>query len=104
MMTVYNSSRKDTNQQTIRELTNICTKCRMTMLLAWSQQDAALYLETLKQFEHKPPDALLEQFDSNHFSRLTRTLTCIKSVNKTDVLSLVRLFRYLSLDYTGFKL
>lgn len=62
----------------------------MTILLAWSQQDAALYLETLKQFEHKPPDALQEQIDSNHFSRLTRTLTSIKSVNKTDVLSLVR--------------
>ena len=64
----------------------------MTLLLAWTQQDAAKYLETLKVLEFKPPDVLKEQITSSQFARLTNCLTQIKSVNKTDVVTLTSNF------------
>ncbi len=63
--------------------------------MAWNQQDCAAYISTLKSFENKPPDAIKEQVDSNHFSQINRTLTTIKSVNKTDILTLSSHFKTL---------
>ncbi|KAI8895641.1 restriction endonuclease type II-like protein [Globomyces pollinis-pini] len=75
-------------QQTIRELTNSCIRNKITLFLCWNQEDAARYIETFKRFENKPPDLLKDKIDDDPFSKLTAMLTGIRSVNKTDVVTL----------------
>lgn len=82
----------ENNQQIIRELSQLCFKFQMTIILAWSVQDCAKYIETLKSYENKGADSIKEKADLNQFSQLSRTLTGIKSVNKTDVVTLTSNF------------
>jgi len=57
-----------------------------------SQEEAARYLETYKAFEHKPPDMIMERVEDDYISKLTHCLTQVRSVNKTDVLTLASNF------------
>lgn len=53
------------------------------------QEDAAYYIQDFKTLEFKPPDSIKEQVKTDGMSMLVACLTEIKSVNKTDVLTLV---------------
>ncbi|CAI5983203.1 unnamed protein product [Closterium sp. NIES-65] len=59
-----------------------------TLLCAWSPNECARYLETLKSYENKPANGIQERVDSDYISRLTSALTSIRHVNKTDALTL----------------
>ncbi|KAH6563610.1 hypothetical protein BASA50_008339 [Batrachochytrium salamandrivorans] len=78
----------DDHQQAIKELTRTCIFGKVTMILAWSVQEAGRYIETLKSYENKPPDLIKERVETDYFSKLTDAVTSIKSVNKTDVMTL----------------
>ncbi|KND01765.1 DNA repair protein rad10 [Spizellomyces punctatus DAOM BR117] len=80
------------HQASIRDLTRICVYNNITLILAWSQEEAGRYLETFKAYEHKPPDLIKERVDPDYLSKLTDALTQVKSVNKTDVLTLASAF------------
>ncbi|KAJ3290350.1 ssDNA endonuclease and repair protein rad10 [Blyttiomyces sp. JEL0837] len=82
----------DDHEQVIRELTKICVLGGLTLILAFSQEEAARYLENFKAYENKPPDAIKERVESDNYSRIVDCLTQIKSVNKTDVMTLVSNF------------
>ncbi|KAJ7346715.1 restriction endonuclease type II-like protein [Mycena albidolilacea] len=69
----------------IRELTKMCLINNITVLVAFSVEEAGHYLATFKQFEHKPPDLIKERVDKDYDSILRSTLTSISKVNKTDV-------------------
>ncbi|KAJ6499213.1 restriction endonuclease type II-like protein [Mycena sanguinolenta] len=69
----------------IRELTKICLINNITVLVAFSVEEAGHYLSTFKQFEHRPPDLIKERVDKDYDSILRSTLTSISKVNKTDV-------------------
>ncbi|KAF8070513.1 restriction endonuclease type II-like protein [Lyophyllum atratum] len=69
----------------IRELTKVCLINNITVLVAFSFEEAAHYLSTLKQFEHKPPDMIKERVDKDYHAILRTALTSISKVNKTDV-------------------
>ncbi|KAJ7446147.1 restriction endonuclease type II-like protein [Mycena galericulata] len=69
----------------IRELTKMCLINNVTVLVAFSVEEAGHYLSTFKQFEHKPPDMIKERVDKDYESILRSTLTSISKVNKTDV-------------------
>ncbi|KAL4245964.1 ERCC1/RAD10/SWI10 family protein [Abortiporus biennis] len=73
------------HQDPIRELTKICLINNITILVAWTPEEAGFYLSTLKQFEHKPPDMIKERQDKDYQSMLRTSLTSISKVNKTDV-------------------
>ncbi|KAH6560526.1 hypothetical protein BASA60_000266 [Batrachochytrium salamandrivorans] len=66
----------DDHQQAIKELTR--TLCKKQ----------GRYIETLKSYENKPPDLIKERVETDYFSKLTDAVTSIKSVNKTDVMTL----------------
>ncbi|CAK5281747.1 unnamed protein product [Mycena citricolor] len=71
--------------------TFVCQVClinEITILVAFSVDEAGHYLSTLKQFEHKPPDLIKERVDKDYDSLLRASLTSISKVNKTDVESL----------------
>ena len=70
------------------EVTKLAVRENFTLLCAWSHEEAARYLETLKAYEHKPADALRERVAADYLSRLTAALTQVRGVNKTDVLTL----------------
>ncbi|EIN11327.1 DNA repair protein rad10 [Punctularia strigosozonata HHB-11173 SS5] len=73
------------HQEPIRELTKVCLINNITIIVAWSPEEAGMYLSTFKQFEHRPPDMIKERVDKDYFSVLRNSLTSISKVNKTDV-------------------
>ncbi|XP_066495062.1 DNA excision repair protein ERCC-1 [Tiliqua scincoides] len=79
-------------QQALKELAKICILADCTLILAWSPEEAGRYLETYKAYEQKPADLLKEKVDQDYLSRVTDCLTSVKSVNKTDTLSLLSTF------------
>ncbi|KAG0245894.1 restriction endonuclease type II-like protein [Mortierella sp. GBAus27b] len=82
----------DMHQHAIRELTRIGMMHDLTVFCAWSNEEAARYIETFKAFENKAPDAIMERIDNDYLSKLTDSLTQVQSVNKTDVVTLVSTF------------
>ncbi|KAF8554698.1 hypothetical protein OG21DRAFT_1508592 [Imleria badia] len=73
------------HQELIRELTKVCLINNLTVIVAWSNDEAGQYIATFKQFEHKPPDLIKERVDKDYDSQLRTALTSINKVNKTDV-------------------
>ncbi|XP_067878106.1 DNA excision repair protein ERCC-1 isoform X2 [Heterodontus francisci] len=79
----------------LKELAKICLLADCTLILAWSCEEAGRYLETYKVFENKPSDILKERVESDFLSKVTDCLTTVKSVNKTDSLTLLSTFKSL---------
>ncbi|XP_062508126.1 DNA excision repair protein ERCC-1-like isoform X2 [Corticium candelabrum] len=82
----------DDVHKSIQELNKIAVLTNCTLMLAWSFEEAARYLETYKSFEAKPPDMLMERVEKDYHSRLVDALTTVKAVNKTDVVTLSETF------------
>ncbi|CAM9642657.1 unnamed protein product [Lampetra planeri] len=78
--------------QALKELAKMCILAECTLILAWSPEEVARYLETYKAYENKPADLLKERVEQDYLSRMTDCLTTIKSVNKTDVITLLNTF------------
>lgn len=53
-----------------------------------SFEECALYLQTYKAYENRPPDSIKERVDKDYSSVLRSALTSVKGVNKTDVTTL----------------
>nr|CAG4637292.1 EOG090X0BTB [Ceriodaphnia reticulata] len=84
----------------IKELTKICLLADLTLLLAWNAQEAGKIIETYKVFEHKPPDLIMEKQENNStLAGITDALTSIKSVNRTDAMTLLSNFQTLQNIY-----
>ncbi|THU78078.1 DNA repair protein rad10 [Dendrothele bispora CBS 962.96] len=73
------------HKDAIRELTKICLINTITVIVAFSSEEAGHYLSTFKQFEYKPPTMIKERVDKDYTSMLRSSLTSISKVNKTDV-------------------
>lgn len=76
----------------LKELARICIMADCTLILAWSPEEAGRYLETYKSYENKPADLLKEHVEKDYLSKVTDCLTTIKSVNKTDTITLLSTF------------
>ncbi|KAM8924647.1 DNA excision repair protein ERCC-1 [Pelodytes ibericus] len=76
----------------LKELAKICILSDCTLILSWSPEEAARYLETYKCYEQKPADALKERTERDFMPRMTDCLTTVKSVNKTDSCTLFTTF------------
>lgn len=79
-------------QHSINELSKIAVVNELTLMLAWSHEEAARYLETYKTYENKPPDQLQSRHSEDYLTQLTTCLTTVRAVNKTDVVTLVTTF------------
>ncbi|XP_030839992.1 DNA excision repair protein ERCC-1 [Strongylocentrotus purpuratus] len=73
----------------VKELARLAILSDCTLMLAWNAEEAGRYIETYKAYENKPVDALKEKVEQNHLSKMTDCLTTVKSVNKTDVITLL---------------
>nr|CAG4652104.1 EOG090X0BTB [Triops cancriformis] len=80
----------------LKELTKICLLADLTLMVAWSPEEAGKMIETYKIFEHKPPDLIMEKPDTNSSAKVVDALTTIKSVNRTDAATLLSNFHTLA--------
>lgn len=65
----------------------------MTLILAWSAEEAGKILETYKIYENKPPDNVMGKTESSPYLKLIQALTAIKPINKTDGMNLLARFK-----------
>lgn len=82
----------DENLNLLRDLNKIAFASDFTMICAWSNLECARYLETFKCYEGKSSTSIQEKEESEFVPKLTKVLTNVKSVNKTDVLTLLGTF------------
>ena len=76
----------------LKQLMRICILSELTLILAWSHDEAGKILETYKTSESKPPDLIMEKYNPDPYSKLVDALTSVKSVNKTDAVTLLTTF------------
>eukprot|EP00794_Sanderia_malayensis_P009165 gene9165-10138_t len=76
----------------LKELSKICILADCTLILSWSPEEAGRYLETYKSYENKPSDVLQERVEGDYHSKMIDCLTNVKSVNKTDAVTLMSNF------------
>lgn len=82
----------ESNITTLQELNKIAFACDFTLILAWSNAECARYLETFKAYEGKSAAAIQEKVETEFLPKLTSVLTNVRSVNKTDVITLLDVF------------
>jgi DNA excision repair protein ERCC-1 len=80
-------------QNSIRELSILAIDHNFQVVLAWTDEDAAKYIETFKKYESKTPESIREKVDESSFSKFSNFIAQIKSVNKTDVVTLSSHFK-----------
>ncbi|XP_048514651.1 DNA excision repair protein ERCC-1 isoform X1 [Athalia rosae] len=79
----------------LKHLTRICILADLTLMLAWNAEEAGKIIETYKIYENKPPDMIMEKGDISPHEKLVSALTSVRSVNKTDAITLLSTFGYM---------
>lgn len=65
----------------------------ISLVLAWSDAEAAAYLETLHRHQNQSADALMAKVPQGDLrARLTEALTTVRGVNKTDAANIMARF------------
>lgn len=82
----------DSYHDALLEINRIAILSDFTLMLAWSMEEVGRYLETYKALEHKGPDLIRGRVEDQYLERMTDCLTQVRSVNKTDVLTLLSTF------------
>jgi DNA excision repair protein ERCC-1 len=72
-------------------------------MLCWSYQEAARDLEVYKLYENKPASNIQTKVDEEHIPRLIDIVTSVKSINKTDALSLAKSFKVKNNFYINYN-
>ncbi|ETV87639.1 hypothetical protein H257_01143 [Aphanomyces astaci] len=76
------------SESALKEINCEALSAGFSLLLAWSWKEAARYIETLKAYENKSAALIKEKVEGDFNSQLIDVLTTVRSVNKTDVLTL----------------
>lgn len=79
----------------LKNLTRICILADLTLILAWSFDEAGKIIETYKIYENKPADYIRERGESSTYLRLIQALITIKPINKSDAMALIDKFKTL---------
>lgn len=88
----------------LKELSILSVRTNFTMMLAWNYEEAAKHIENYRLNADKPPDVIMgRSFEENSKSNpttgqqgLVDALTSIKSVNRTDAVTLLSTFESLA--------
>eukprot|EP01127_Copromyxa_protea_P013293 TRINITY_DN3565_c0_g1_i3.p1 TRINITY_DN3565_c0_g1~~TRINITY_DN3565_c0_g1_i3.p1 ORF type:complete len:272 (-),score=20.61 TRINITY_DN3565_c0_g1_i3:70-885(-) len=76
----------------LRELNVFAIKKGLTLIVCWSNKEAARYIETYRAYTNKPFDSIKSPATTDFFSQYTDTITSIRSVNSTDAMTLLKNF------------
>ncbi|KAF9740981.1 hypothetical protein PMIN02_008748 [Paraphaeosphaeria minitans] len=82
----------ENHEDSLRELSKTSLVNNVTVMLAWSAQEAGRYMELFKTFEHAAPTSIKSQQSSSYSDKLVEFITVPRSINKTDALGLVSNF------------
>jgi len=82
----------DNHEEAIRELSKTSLVNNVTIMLAWSAQEAGRYLELYKSLEFTAPTSIKAQQSSRYADKFVEFITVPRSINKTDALGLVSNF------------
>ncbi|KAI8088166.1 excision repair cross-complementing 1-like protein, partial [Thamnidium elegans] len=82
----------DAHHASLQEINRAAILSDFTLMLAWSLEEAGRYLESYRWLQNKTPDFIREKVQDEYLAKMTDCLTSIKSVNKTDVLTLLSTF------------
>ncbi|KAF6824686.1 DNA excision repair protein ercc-1 [Colletotrichum plurivorum] len=80
------------HEEPLRELSKTSLVNNVTIILCWSAEEAARYLELYKSYEHANFNAIRGQQASTYAEKLVEFVTIPRSVNKSDAVALVSNF------------
>lgn len=76
----------------VKELTKAALIADMTLLLAFSNEEAGTYIETFKSYEKKSADLIQTKVQKQFTARAIETVASIRSINSTDADTLLSNF------------
>lgn len=82
----------ENNMANLTELNKIAFVNNYTLIYCWSNLECARYLETFKNYENKAPTIIQSKEETEFLPRMNQVLTNVRSVNKTDVSTLLDVF------------
>lgn len=82
----------DDNKKSLLELNKLAFVNDFTLILCSSNEECGRYIETFKSYENKNSSSIQEKTETEYLPKLTKTLTSVKPINKTDVLTLIDVF------------
>lgn len=74
----------DDNANVLLFLNRLSVIHSLTLILAWSEQEAARYLETYKAFDGKDASLIQKRAQTNFVDQVSDFLCTVRSVNQTD--------------------
>jgi DNA excision repair protein ERCC-1 len=80
------------NAIVLQQLNKLAVLHNMTLILAWSEEEAARYLETYKYAEGNDASLIQRKEKTNFVDQATEFLAGAQGVNKTDAASLLSQF------------
>eukprot|EP00978_Attheya_sp_CCMP212_P002957 scaffold6068_cov65-Attheya_sp.AAC.1 len=82
----------DDNTAALLLLNKVCVVNKITLILAWSEEEAGRYLETFKAFDGKDASSIQKREQTVFADQVADVLGSIRSVNKTDAAQLLSQF------------
>jgi len=82
----------ENHEEPLKELSKTSLINNVTMILAWSAQEAGRYLELFKSCEHASPMSIQAHQSTSYADKLVDFVTVPRSINKTDAISLISSF------------
>lgn len=82
----------------LRELTKFAVHADATLMVCWSFEEAARYVESFKVLRNKSPQVLMEKTAANSrgtegaYECVAEALSSLKRINRTDAISLISSF------------
>lgn len=73
-------------------LNDLCVQNNLTLILSWSEEEAARYLETFRAFDGKDASSIQKREHTNYIDQVSHVLGSVRSVNKTDSVQLISQF------------
>uniref|UniRef100_A0A7G3AYU7 DNA excision repair protein ERCC-1 n=2 Tax=Lutzomyia longipalpis TaxID=7200 RepID=A0A7G3AYU7_LUTLO len=74
----------------LKNITRVCLLTDLTLMLAWSPEEAGKIIESYKMYENRSSDWIKERPADDSYTKLVTALSSIKSVNKTDSMTLLQ--------------
>jgi DNA excision repair protein ERCC-1 len=82
----------ENHEESLRELSKTSLVNNVTIILAWSAQEAGRYLELFKTYEHAGATSIKTQKSNKYSDSLVDFITVPRGINKTDAVGLVSNF------------
>ena len=82
----------DDNSNVLLFLNRLAVVHNFSLILAWSEEEAARYLETYKAFDGKDASSIQKREQTNFVDQVADFLSTVRSVNKSDSAQLLAQF------------